>query len=191
MKKIEIILGITLFWMTCLTLFVIHYLNEDPGEIYQNVIVNIYIDQSIENDIEEEDEFFYTTTPIKLPEEDLYCLQRNVFFEAGIEPYEGKIAVAQVTLNRLEARRWGQSVCDVVFAHAQFSWTLWQSKRNKTPSGPLWEETKQAVKDFKRGKRIKNLDASLHYHADYIKEPFWADVERQIIKIGRHIFYEG
>ena len=30
----------------------------------------------------------------------LNCLTRNIYYEAGHEPFEGKVAVAQVTLNR-------------------------------------------------------------------------------------------
>ena len=33
----------------------------------------------------------------------LSCLARNIYFEAGSEPFEGKVAVAQVTLNRADS----------------------------------------------------------------------------------------
>src|SRR5690606_39623061 len=38
--------------------------------------------------------------------EDLHCLAKNIFHEAGVESEKGKLAVAQVTLNRVDAGRW-------------------------------------------------------------------------------------
>jgi hypothetical protein len=32
------------------------------------------------------------------------CLAQNIYFEAGHEPHEGKMAVALVTLNRLQGK---------------------------------------------------------------------------------------
>jgi spore germination cell wall hydrolase CwlJ-like protein len=43
-------------------------------------------------------------------------MARNIFYEAGSEPTEGKIAVGVVTLNRAQDGRFGKSVCDVVKA---------------------------------------------------------------------------
>jgi spore germination cell wall hydrolase CwlJ-like protein len=53
------------------------------------------------------------TTQVVDPKE-LNCLARNIFFEARGEPYEGKVAVGIVTLNRVQDERWPNSVCDVV-----------------------------------------------------------------------------
>src|SRR5579885_1777609 len=46
--------------------------------------------------------------------EDLECLAENVYFEARGEPLEGQFAVAEVTLNRTEARNFPHTVCGVV-----------------------------------------------------------------------------
>lgn len=51
-----------------------------------------------------------------LSDKDVECLARNIFYEAGGESREGKIAVAQVTLNRAQDPRFGRSVCEVVRA---------------------------------------------------------------------------
>ena len=51
-----------------------------------------------------------------LSDKDIECMARNIFYEAGGESTEGKIAVAQVTLNRAQDPRFGQSVCEVVKA---------------------------------------------------------------------------
>ena len=51
-----------------------------------------------------------------LSDKDIECMARNIFYEAGSEPTEGKIAVGIVTLNRTQDGRFGKSVCDVVKA---------------------------------------------------------------------------
>jgi spore germination cell wall hydrolase CwlJ-like protein len=45
----------------------------------------------------------------------LDCLTRNIYWEAASEPFEGKVAVAQVTLNRVEDGRFANTVCGVVY----------------------------------------------------------------------------
>ena len=127
---------------------------------------------------------------LTLSTEEKKCLAKNIFFEAGIEPIEGKIAVAQVTMNRLETKRWGDDVCSVVYARKQFSWTLEKKKVNEKPYGPLWKESMNALEKFIQGYRIVGLENSRHYHADYIKKPYWAKKKRTVETIGQHIFYE-
>ena len=51
-----------------------------------------------------------------LSDRDLDCLARNIYYESGSEPTEGKIAVAIVTLNRAQDPRFGHSICEVVRA---------------------------------------------------------------------------
>ena len=41
--------------------------------------------------------------------------------EALSESYEGKLAVANVIINRLISGKWGNSISDVVYAKGQFS----------------------------------------------------------------------
>jgi spore germination cell wall hydrolase CwlJ-like protein len=58
---------------------------------------------------------FTSATPLKkVDAKELQCLSKNIYFEAGIEPIEGKVAVGLVTLNRVNDGRFGGSVCDVV-----------------------------------------------------------------------------
>jgi hypothetical protein len=54
-----------------------------------------------------------TLTPIVSMKE-FNCLARNIFFEAGGEPEEGKIAVGLVTINRSTDGRFKDTICGVV-----------------------------------------------------------------------------
>lgn len=131
---------------------------------------------------------YKTSEQVNLTAKERDCLVKNIYHEAGVEDFEGKIAVAQITLNRVKHGQWGKDVCKVVYAKAQFSWTMDKRKRNAQPKGPLWEASQSAADQFIKGIRITRLDQSLHYHADYVN-PNWADQDRMIKQIGAHIFY--
>ena len=127
---------------------------------------------------------------IKHTQREFDCLVRNIYFEAGIEDDLGKYAVAQVTLNRLSIEHWGEDICSVVYAPAQFSWTFDKKKAKIQPTDKNWERSVEIAKNVLiRGHRVKPLERSLFYHADYIKKPKWADDSKRIKQIGRHIFY--
>lgn len=132
----------------------------------------------------------YYTKPIKLDSKEKDCLARNVFYEAGIESLQGKLAVAHVTWNRVQhTKRWGNTVCSVVYQANQFSWTKDSQKRNKKPHGRLWRDSLEAVDMFVAGARIKHLKNSYYYHADYVK-PKWTNNLEYVVKIDSHIFYQ-
>lgn len=128
-------------------------------------------------------------SPITLSSSEFTCLARNIYFESGIEPLEGKIAVAQVTFNRLHSGRWGKTVCEVVMAKKQFSWTANKTRLSERPSGALWDSSVAAAQQYLSGTRIYNLDRSTHYHADWIDSPRWTQNVARIKQIGQHIFY--
>jgi spore germination cell wall hydrolase CwlJ-like protein len=123
---------------------------------------------------------------------ELECLAKNIYYEAGIEPYEGKLAVAQVTINRSESGKFPSKICDVVYQRknnlCQFSWTCMQvtNIRNKY----RWEESlivaKKALTENNLHDIISQTNA-LYYHANYVN-PGWN--KKQIVaKIGNHTFY--
>jgi spore germination cell wall hydrolase CwlJ-like protein len=128
-------------------------------------------------------------TVIKYSKREFDCLARNIYYEAGVEDRLGKVAVAQVTLNRVKTGYWGKSICKVVYAPAQFSWTKIKRRAWMPNIGPSWEESKQVAEEvLDQGLRIRTLKTSLFYHADYVK-PYWCDNSKRVTKVGRHIFY--
>jgi spore germination cell wall hydrolase CwlJ-like protein len=137
------------------------------------------IEQVIEQAITTEEGIHYSDA-------DLDCLTKNVYYEAGTENEIGKIAVATVTVNRLKTGHWGKNVCDVVYAPGQFSWTR---HAVKSPDQQRWYESRHVAHQVLNGIRARGLEHSLYYHANYIKEPNWADPAEKTLKIGSHIFY--
>lgn len=126
---------------------------------------------------------------------ELDCLTRNIYWEAASEPFEGKVGVAQVTLNRMESGKFANSVCGVVYQKnvfyekvvCQFSWFCEGNHKVKAVHPPLWKESEEVAKKvLLEGFRLPSLENALYYHADYVS-PGWK--LPRIEKIGRHIFY--
>ena len=125
----------------------------------------------------------------------LDCLTRNIYWEAASEPFEGKVAVAQVTLNRMQSGKFADSVCGVVYQKnvfyekvvCQFSWYCEGNHKMKPIHKPLWRESEEVAKKvLLEGFRLPGLKNALYYHADYVN-PGWQ--LPKIDQIGRHIFY--
>lgn len=126
---------------------------------------------------------------LALKRQDFQCLARNIYHEARGEPRVGKLAVAQITLNRVQAGAWGASVCQVVYAPAQFSWTGQPSKRRAKPQGPDWDESVRVAQAFLAGERVRRLEASTHFHSQSIRPPGWTRQMRLAQQVGQHIFF--
>jgi spore germination cell wall hydrolase CwlJ-like protein len=130
-------------------------------------------------------------------EKSLDCLAMNVYREAGHEPFEGKVAVAQVTLNRVNSNKFPRDVCAVVYQKTrftervicQFSWYCDSKHRNRPVDDEAYEESYRVAKMvFLEDFRLESIRNALYYHADYV-DPNWK--LKRIAKIGTHIFYEG
>lgn len=149
----------------------------------------LLIRQEVRMDMIEEklDDIIQVNEKVKWTKNDLECLTRNIYYEAGIEPQVGKFAVAHVTVNRLKTGYWGNSICKVVYAKSQFSWTL--AKKLPRPSSKLWAESEDIARKVLAGHRVRGLTKSLYYHADYIKNPKWVDTKHHAGQIGQHVFY--
>lgn len=132
-------------------------------------------------------------------EKNLNCLALNIYREAGHEPFEGKVAVAQVTLNRAESGKFPSEICAVVYQKGrnpftdkivcQFSWYCDSTHRNRPINRKAYDESYRVAKmvlleDF----RLESIKDALYYHADYVN-PNWR--LKRITKIGTHIFYKG
>jgi len=137
------------------------------------------------------------TSPVtaKVRQTQLDCLARNIYHEAGNEPFEGKVAVAQVTINRAESGEFPSDICGVVYQKnvvyekvlCQFSWYCTGPGAMKPMNGPVYTESMEVAKKvLLEGFRLPDLKNALYFHGDYI-QPGWN--KKPVAKIGRHIFY--
>jgi spore germination cell wall hydrolase CwlJ-like protein len=132
---------------------------------------------------------------IKVREQQLDCLALNIYREAGYEPFEGKVAVAQVTMNRVKAGNFGKDVCGVVYQKnvvmekviCQFSWACDQVHRNRPINKEAYNESYAVAKKvLLEGFKLDVLKDALYYHATYVNPRWPLD---KIGQIGQHIFY--
>lgn len=139
----------------------------------------------------------FNTVPVTAAERErqLTCLANNIYFEAGSEPFEGKVAVAQVTINRSNSDKYPRDICKVVYQKnvfydkvvCQFSWYCERGNKLVSVDNATYKESmivakKVLLEDF----RLPSLTHAMYYHADYVS-PNWN--LPKITKIGRHIFY--
>jgi spore germination cell wall hydrolase CwlJ-like protein len=125
----------------------------------------------------------------------LDCLTRNIYWESATEPFEGKVAVAQVTINRVESGRFAPDICGVVYQKnivydkviCQFSWFCDGSSKIRPIYPAHWKESEEVAKKvLLEGFRLPSVKNALYFHADYVN-PRWG--KPQVAKFGRHIFY--
>jgi spore germination cell wall hydrolase CwlJ-like protein len=133
-------------------------------------------------------------TNTTMPELD--CLAKNIHWEARGESLAGKIAVAQVTLNRVADGRFGNTICSVVHQKTksstktvcQFSWVCETKNRIKKITPSDYRESMLIAKQVMfHDLKLNNLTDALYFHADYVN-PRWK--KERIVKIGNHIFYK-
>lgn len=125
----------------------------------------------------------------------LECLAKNIYYEAGYEPFEGKVAVAQVTLNRVESGKFPSDICRVIYQKnvvydkviCQFSWYCEQSGGLKPKHPAAYKESMEVAKKvLLEGFRLPSLSNAIYFHAEHVS-PGWN--KEKVAKIGRHIFY--
>lgn len=126
----------------------------------------------------------------------LDCLAMNVYREAGFESFEGKVGVAQVTLNRANNSHFPKDICGVVYQKnvimekviCQFSWHCDAAAKNRPINNDAYKESYAVAKKvLLEGFKLDMLNDALYYHAVYIN-PAWP--HQKIGKIGNHIFYK-
>lgn len=133
----------------------------------------------------------HTNDVLDFKEVDRFCLAKNIYHEARSEDLLGQLAVAQVTLNRVESPNYPNDICGVVMQPWQFSWANDRSIRWTHPKHRLWEASKALANQFlDNGVRVRGLETALFYHADYV-DPSWRDDEYFVAQVGAHLFYEN
>jgi len=132
--------------------------------------------------------------PTTEPEPDLDCLALNIYWEARSESLLGRVAVAAVTLNRVAAPAFPDTVCEVVFQGeergrhlCQFSWRC--DGRSDEPSNPIaWDDARRLARLALSEGVADPTGGALWYHADHVL-PQWAGEMALHARIGHHLFY--
>ena len=134
---------------------------------------------------------------------ELECMSKNIYFEAALESTAGKMAVAQVTMNRVRSVHYPNTVCGVITQgkhyasghpvrdRCQFSWYC-DGKHDEPHKGSMWKESQEVAKYVLTTLDLMDItDGATHYHADYIASPRWAHPSRKTVEIDTHIFFNN
>jgi spore germination cell wall hydrolase CwlJ-like protein len=138
--------------------------------------------------------------------QDTYCMALNIYHESRSENLAGKFAVADVVINRVNDRRYPDSVCGVIYDaelkpswkdptkevpirnRCQFSWYC-DGKLDDPTETDAWNESiLVAHQSIYEGRMLGLTEGATHYHTTYV-EPYWASSLDLVGHIGSHIFY--
>jgi|TARA_A100001391_G_C5061408_1_gene276133 spore germination cell wall hydrolase CwlJ-like protein len=124
---------------------------------------------------------------------ELTSLACNVYFEARGESRAGKIAVALVTLNRVQSNRFPDDITNVVYQKYQFSWHS-DGLSDKVKDLKAWNNAIHIASyvlgiDDKEYPYVDITDGSLFYHSVKVN-PLWANEGNIIVRIDNHLFYK-
>lgn len=129
----------------------------------------------------------------KLDNEERTCLAQAIYYEARSESRIGRLAVADVVLNRASSPIYPDTICEVVFQGSerrtgcQFSFTCDGSMKARL-NERQWREAEMLAGAVLAGIRKPVSRYATHYHADYVSPP-WADTLTPTAVIGTHKFY--
>lgn len=115
-------------------------------------------------------------------------LSETLVFEARSEPLQGAYAVASVVLNRVDDRRWPNSIIGVIEQPYQFSYLMDKDIQRK-PDKADWERARVVAYNTIYNE-IQRVTIATHYHEKSIS-PFWSKKLDRLELIGQHVFYKG
>lgn len=133
----------------------------------------------------EELKIFYEDISIELTEEETEIFERIVEAEVTTDNYEGKLAVANVILNRIESDRFPNTMKEVVFAKRQFS----PVSDGRYYTVKVTDLTKQVVQDALAGYRMVERDV-YYFCTPTAPGRGWFETDlRKVGYIAPHNFY--
>jgi len=118
----------------------------------------------------------------KYSEEELMWLAKITMVEAGYEPYEGQLAVANVILNRVHDPRFPDTIYDVIHAPGQFPPASNGKLKDVVPNDSVWKAVKAAASGE------NNVPGAVYFHNPKATSGgFWNSLT-EVAKIGNHRF---
>lgn len=114
--------------------------------------------------------------------DDTYLLAQIINAEAGNQPYEGKLAVGNVIMNRIDSPKFPDTIKDVIFQKGQFS-PVSDGSINNVPS----DVAIQAAQEVINGTEVL-ADNVLFFYNPSISTSRWIFTRPVVTQIGHHRF---
>lgn len=147
-------------------------LNESECDLFneENKIVQVF---------NENDRSVYIT------DNDVYLMSQVVYAESNSEPFEGKVAVASVILNRLHEPGFPKSIESVIKQRSAFS-CIKNGSINVVPDESSYKAVLEALKG-----NDPTSKAVFFYNPKIATSDWMINIDKQNIKvIGNHVFFK-
>lgn len=127
-------------------------------------------------------------------EKDIDALARTLWGEARGEGEDGMRAVAAVIVNRMNDKRWPNTLAEVCGQPYQFScWNKSDPNRAKmqavTEADPQFAKARAIATVAAMGKLNDPTNGANHYHHKAVAPP-WSKGQTPVAKIGQHHFFK-
>lgn len=124
-----------------------------------------------------------------IPVSEVNCVAQNVYHESRGENFKGQLAVAFVTMNRVEDPRFPKTACGVVKQHVKHSWQFaWMPRKHRIEDMAAFEQSiSVALIAMTRASEDPTHGAT--YFFDHSKgTPGWSRHLDTLAVIGGHTF---
>ena len=144
------------------------------------------------------------TLPIYSNEKHVECLAMNMYHEARNQGTAGRLAVSAVVMNRVNDKRFPNTVCEVVLQsqmkkswktglpipirnRCQFSWYC-DGKSDIPTDSKTWDQSMLLAERVLDNFYPDITEGALWYHSDAVK-PYWSKQLNRTVTIDNHLFY--
>ncbi len=151
--------------------------NYDEGEPEAGTI--LYLEPTEKETLD----YSNTDTIISYTIADLEMLAKIIYAEAVGEPYEGKVAVGAVIMNRILSPHWPSTIRDVIYQPRQFSPITNGQYNRANPTDSYYKAAEEALRGADPVNGAIFFNNPTISRVGYFKRPI-------ITHIGTHCFYE-
>lgn len=168
--------------LSCIALFIL-YLSLFPSADVK-AESSSPADQKLFQNQEQVIQVFNSNNSISINKNDIYLMAQTVSAESCAEPYEGKVAVASVIINRLKNSDFPKSINGVILQKEAFSCVI-DGKIDSVPDSTCF----QAVYEALKGNDPTN-NALFFCNPRTSTSPWMKNITKKNLKtIGNHIFF--
>jgi spore germination cell wall hydrolase CwlJ-like protein len=114
------------------------------------------------------------------------CMAKVVMHEAGNQPHDGKVAVAETLVNRLAAGRFGGSICAVANQPGQFFNT---AAYNPDRDADSWTSAVEVARAVLSGQADPVAPGAMFFRASTHAASTFFRSRQRVASVGAHIFY--
>lgn len=162
------------------------YLMQDSAKTFliteiNDNLIDDFIDISKDEYVEV---FSQNDKMIYLTQNDIYLMSQIVYAESKGEPFEGKVAVASVILNRVLSYNFPDTIEEVVFQPYAFSCVI-NNEINVSPSQECFDAVYEAINGHD-----PTREALFFYNPEIATCSWMQQVDKtNVTPIGQHVFF--